>query len=72
MIGVQILTGVNIYEFYANAAAFGIGYEFTVGSGVMVHTGVLVSCFYAIMYAVRNDLGKRLFHIRRCLGVMSN
>lgn len=54
MIGVQIATGVNIYEFYATSAAFGIGYEFTAGSGVMVHSGVLVSCLYAIMYAVRN------------------
>jgi len=37
--GAMVLTGMTLTDFYGALAAYGAGFEFSVGLGIMVHAG---------------------------------
>ena len=51
--GVEILTGVANIEVFALGSAFGVGFEYTVGSGVAIHTGSPFNEYNGLYYFVR-------------------
>ena len=51
--GVMILTGVNNVEAFAIGTTFGVGFEYTVGAGVIVATGCPFNEYNGILMFVR-------------------
>ena len=51
--GAMILTGVNNVEAFAIGAVFGVGFEYTVGAGVLVATGCPFNEYNGILMFVR-------------------
>jgi hypothetical protein len=56
--GVQIVTGMTINDFYAVLAAFGAGFDFMVGGGFTIHTGVSLNQWNGPMYNVSGPFGR--------------
>lgn len=49
----QIATGVSLVDYYGMLAAFGMGLDFCVAAGVMVHTGCAINQFSGPFISVR-------------------
>jgi len=50
---VQVLTGVANEEIFALAVEYGVGMEYTVGAGVVVHVGASMAEYNGIFFTVR-------------------
>lgn len=51
--GAMILTGVNNMEAFALGATFGVGFEYTVGAGVLIQTGCPFNEYNGLLMFVR-------------------
>jgi len=52
--GVLVVTGMNNVEAFALGAVYGVGFEYTVGSGVAIFTGTVFDEYNGLLFFVRS------------------